>query len=253
MEEVFATVEIPKWVKCKGCEEEVLIYPSELNGEEYICPRCKREEKGLNKGKQTTERKDESDVEVVFCKRHRERKVVHKGWSTTCSYLCPQCYDTLTEEERAEYSPSQTVKPREQAEWVKRSQYKDLIPTTTIRCVWCKKEVPCFSDWLKTSTTLCPSCYQEAKRIQQEEADKAYVAKVIKAKSVDSIERHEGWSTRTLLRATDKELEEAVKKGWVSKTRYKIEKRRRQKKSYYLDVGDGVNDWVPCSEGDLLD
>lgn len=42
----------------------------------------------------------------IRCRRHKRRFDVPKGWADgVCAWLCPKCYEALTEKERAKYAP----------------------------------------------------------------------------------------------------------------------------------------------------
>lgn len=42
----------------------------------------------------------------IRCRRHHKRFVVSKEWADKCNWLCPTCYERMTEAERAEYAPT---------------------------------------------------------------------------------------------------------------------------------------------------
>ena len=49
----------------------------------------------------------------IRCRRHKRRFDVPKGWaSEVCSWLCPKCYEALTEGERAKYAPCEEPEVR---------------------------------------------------------------------------------------------------------------------------------------------
>ena len=45
------------------------------------------------------------------CVRHKKRFDVPESWLTTCAWLCPKCYDKLTEAERESYKPADGKMP----------------------------------------------------------------------------------------------------------------------------------------------
>ena len=91
----------PRWVACKICGTENLTFATSLGAGEYVCNSCKKEE--------------ESPISMR-CLRHKKRFNVPKWWMDVSKWLCPACYDRLSEDERAKYAPKGTVPPTKAAE-----------------------------------------------------------------------------------------------------------------------------------------
>lgn len=127
----------------------------------------------------------------IYCKRHRRKKFVDAEWAKTCTWLCPQCYNSLTEKQRDKYKPgyikkaelvaqashpTKTAQPspsakngRKKAHEVnpaapigsifKNSSLVVLLPRYRIRCQKCESLKPCHKSWFDQSKVLCPECY----------------------------------------------------------------------------------------------
>lgn len=79
--------------------------------------KCKKEALTDNNSNKSTD--GANKVVSMSCRRHRRRINVRESWINTCSYLCPQCYERLTEAERLSYAPNKNgfkaeVRPMEQ-------------------------------------------------------------------------------------------------------------------------------------------
>lgn len=93
----------PTWAVCTKCGEERFTFASEDGIGHYICPSC---------------RQKAEDPVSMRCFRHRRRFNVPKSWLDKCWWLCPRCYEKLSEEERGKYKPRKMSAPHE-AEWGK--------------------------------------------------------------------------------------------------------------------------------------
>lgn len=80
----------PIWAVCPKCGEEKLTFDTEEGIEHYVCPSC---------------RKKAEEPVSMRCRRHKRRFNVPKSWLDKCGWLCPRCYEKLSEEERDRYKP----------------------------------------------------------------------------------------------------------------------------------------------------
>ena len=126
------------------------------------------------------------DSVFIRCQRHRKRIEVPSSWVQQCSFLCPKCYNKLTEEERLKYAPraildeikakkekereihkksvitkkrARRKKEKEVFTGFKSSMFNYLLPRYTVHCKKCGGDAPCNLTWFETSTVLCPTCY----------------------------------------------------------------------------------------------
>lgn len=88
----------PIWAVCPKCGEEKLTFDTEEGIEHYVCPSC---------------RKKAEEPVSMRCRRHKRRFNVPKSWLDKCGWLCPRCYEKLSEEERGKYRPMKMSEPRE--------------------------------------------------------------------------------------------------------------------------------------------
>ena len=84
------TKDNPIWAVCTKCGEERFTFAPAEGLEHYVCSSCRK--------------KDEESVSMR-CSRHRKRFNVPKSWLDTCWWLCPRCYEKLSEKERYKYMP----------------------------------------------------------------------------------------------------------------------------------------------------
>lgn len=78
---------------------------------ERLLARCMENEEGCETTR--VEEKDKEEDYTIRCRRHHKRIKVTRGWREQCSWLCPQCYEKLTAEERARYAPKETKREGE--------------------------------------------------------------------------------------------------------------------------------------------
>ena len=122
----------------------------------------------------------------IRCRRHKKRFEVKESWVDVCSWLCPKCYEKLTEEERKAYAPKgggqpevrevnpnkgnpEGGKPQEPVIFPKEPKFpvvnssKSLLdslrPKHKIHCRKCGQDFPCHASWFLQSKVLCPECY----------------------------------------------------------------------------------------------
>ena len=91
----------PRWVACKICGTENLTFATSSEDGEYVCNSCKKE--------------DTSPISMR-CLRHKKRFNVPRWWTDVSRWLCPACYDRLSEEERSKYAPKGIEPPTRSAE-----------------------------------------------------------------------------------------------------------------------------------------
>lgn len=91
----------PRWVACKICGTENLTFATSSEYGEYVCNSCKKE--------------DTSPISMR-CLRHKKRFNVPRWWTDVSRWLCPACYDRLSEEERSKYAPKGIEPPTRSAE-----------------------------------------------------------------------------------------------------------------------------------------
>ena len=119
----------------------------------------------------------------IRCARHKKRMEVTREWVERCSWLCPKCYEKLTEEERMRYAPARAKrregvvldapkvpKPpsrRGKGETHKRKSKRDntirisdasLLPRYVMLCRECKEWRPVHKVWFDMNPYVCPSC-----------------------------------------------------------------------------------------------
>lgn len=141
----------------------------------------------------------------------------------------------------------------------------DLLPRWRIVCKKCHQMMPVHKSWIdKTSKVLCPACYsrmttQEVREFHEINPDAT--AEVLQMQPVVGATKAKPTITRKLdyphksldpetiinggrctnsfiIRASDKELKEAVKNGRISKIRAEIEFKRRAHSRYYTNLPD---------------
>lgn len=142
---------------------------------------------------------------------------------------------------------------------------KDLLPQYRIKCLRCGETVPCHKTWFENSKVLCPECYskmteEKIRKFHKEhnascegaegagEAEKVgkkcdkrkfpeweAAPKVFNEDSTDIVAAVGGCSQGFIKRAPEPLLLQAVKRGHLSKMRFRIEMKRRQRMDYYAD------------------
>ena len=85
--------ESPRWVKCQKCGKDNLVFLVDSKDECFVCPACKK-----NAG-------DGDKIVSMRCLRHKKRMNVPSWWSVICDWLCPRCFDKLSEAEQEKYRP----------------------------------------------------------------------------------------------------------------------------------------------------
>ena len=111
----------PRWVACKICGNENLTFATSSGAGEYVCNRCKKEE--------------ESPISMR-CLRHKKRFNVPRWWMDVSKWLCPACYDRLSEDERAKYAPRGTEPPTRMAE-----EGKPIVSPSRNKKEYCKQSI----------------------------------------------------------------------------------------------------------------
>ena len=142
---------------------------------------------------------------------------------------------------------------------------QSLMPRFRMKCKKCRKVVPAHRIWFATSKVLCPGCYFQMTAEQVAKFHKRHPATEAEIKAVNipppkkkevfnptstpcpctPISQPDSWShfsegltTHTIMHSTRKELIDAVKRGSMSKARFRIEMKRRENKEYYNSLAD---------------
>ena len=141
---------------------------------------------------------------------------------------------------------------------------RDVMPKYSIKCLRCQKTSPCHYHWFSMSKVLCPSCYSEMKQWDRDEFHRIHNNDRLKAPSTipsagtspqryartrpqnviqgenqeDQVMLSRRFSARRLIKMTKRELLDAVRKGYVSRPRAKIELHRRKAAEYYNMMPD---------------
>lgn len=141
------------------------------------------------------------------------------------------------------------------------SEFEKLKPNHKVHCLKCGQDYPCFSFWFNTSKVLCPECASSMTAAQIEafnnshrcetllnEVNKNEIKQPSKHSSDISFNETQfpddseavlyggGSSEYFIKHATPSELVDAVKYGRVSRTRARIELRRRKNADYFNDL-----------------
>lgn len=154
-------------------------------------------------------------VVSMRCLRHKKRFNVPEEWLETSKWLCPRCYEKLSDIERLGYAPRNGFVPEiREAETGK--------PTMLSYTV--KKKNSTFTHvedkGLESITINSDNCWTSKSSL---------------------VNRGGCWSNSRITSASESELKAAVKAGIVSKSRMRIELRRRENSSYYdlfpIEVG----------------
>ena len=263
----------PKWVECRKCGNQFLIFGRKEDDFDFVCGRCKENVR--------------TSVSMR-CLRHKKRFNVPRWWPDVCSFLCPRCYDRLSSKERIKYYPKEgvdlSVHEAEEGKKTNRpsktkSSYmhdrekkgkkeknqqpssdsnkvtlEELLPRYKISCKKCCQTVPCNYTWFDTSTVLCPSCYSrmteyeismfhgnnEMEKPRFPDSDYSYMSKRLMGKKSNWIEEDAAslnsggcWTSERIMSVPKYKLMLAVKRGKVSKVRARIELKRRANAEYY--------------------
>lgn len=141
-----------------------------------------------------------------------------------------------------------------------------VMPSYKVKCLKCKRTVPCHKHWYDKSYILCPECYfkmasKEVTQFHEKHKEQYASAKAVadSAKPVQSVFvnsskpppcvsadaefdvfRSEGRSSSEnfIHDATKEQLLDAVRRGRLSKARARIELRRRKNPMYFADLPD---------------
>lgn len=135
--------------------------------------------------------------------------------------------------------------------------FRDVMPQYSIKCLRCRKTSPCHLHWFSRSKVLCPTCYSNMKRLSIEVFHKKHgnddlpiPPPTSKSKGTnpmsnkpygdneDSVLVSRRYSDEAIRRMTRKQLAEAVRQGYVSRPRARIELHRRQAEDYYHMLPD---------------
>ena len=185
--------------------------------------------------KKCSERNDPSGLISDFLDRRNNRR---------------NCYSSPVQTTRFEsFSPSPVQNTR--------TKLSELLPRSKIHCLKCGEDVPCHGFWLEKSRVLCPGCasemsgdeflsfnrlhsptdlvmrnerYEIQKRMEELE-DRSN--KNIPTGESDIVSFGGGCSELFIRKATELELQEAMKRGRLSKVRYRIEMKRRANPERY--------------------
>jgi len=136
--------------------------------------------------------------------------------------------------------------------------FKGLMPQYSINCLRCGNTSPCHYHWFSRSKVLCPTCYSSMNQWEIDNFHRQHGNKnlpippktivryfpmtsmvVGKGKSSpnnpheDSVLVGRKYSNERISKMTRRELAEAVKKGYVSRPRARIELHRRKREEYY--------------------
>lgn len=76
------------WVKCKVCGDEKLAWKSSLSEDDFVCKNCSAKVE---------------EIVSMRCFRHKKRFNVPRWWMDISKWLCPSCFERLSEEERERY------------------------------------------------------------------------------------------------------------------------------------------------------
>ena len=144
-----------------------------------------------------------------------------------------------------------------------------VMPSYKVKCLKCKRTVPCHKTWYDKSYILCPACYfnmtnKEIERFTKRHSEQSKSAKAdiesaqrnmrttpcistpppqVSMDASFDVFRNDGRavSENFIREATKSELIEAVRRGRLSKARARIELRRRKNAEYYADFPEIEN------------
>lgn len=148
--------------------------------------------------------------------------------------------------------------------------FRDVMPQYSIKCLRCRKTSPCHHHWFSQSRVLCPTCYSSMNQAdidafhRQNGNDDLPIPplKPSRPKPIappppkpkvekpsyrptydffsheDSVLVSRRYSDEAIRRMTRKQLAEAVRQGYVSRPRARIELHRRQAEDYYHMLPD---------------
>lgn len=151
-------------------------------------------------------------------------------------------------------------------EWV---DITTVMPSYKVKCLKCKRTVPCHKTWFDKSYILCPACYfkmkeKEIERFHEKRKEQYENAKalmdsyilthpqsavystpppMVSADADFDVFRNDGRavSENFIREATKSELIKEVRRGRLSKARARIELRRRKNAEYYANFPEIEN------------
>lgn len=86
----FEDADGPIWVECKVCGREKFVFASGEEAKNFICKSCTRASE---------------EAVSMRCLRHKKRFNVPRWWLDISKWLCPDCFERLSEDERMRYAP----------------------------------------------------------------------------------------------------------------------------------------------------
>lgn len=180
----------------------------------------------------------------IRCRRHKKRFNVEECWLDTCGWLCPRCYEKLSESEKRKYAPAGNeapeVRPAEKGKPTilptkyintkcnnksKKLSFEEKIAkinpvdknippkgrsnTVKMLCIRCGKEKDVLRSYFYTEHLFCPDC-----NWSMEEDDKRHFRKIALVHLPDIYKDAE----RRYLKAVDEErrIESAKQKRTAS-------------------------------------
>lgn len=140
---------------------------------------------------------------------------------------------------------------------VNKSLLVDVMPQYQMRCKKCGETVPCHWSWFENSKVLCPSCYATMNEIEIMDFHQSHPEKTAEfserkigsvmplyvnenTKGKDEIFDTTGGvlSSGAIMYSPKHKLIAAVKNGRLSKTRFRMEMRRREHEKYFRNLPD---------------